>query len=149
MNFLLGRGYKCMSSNANSYGEGDCSYKAAGELAGLTKLVDTFYDLMDALPEARVIRGMHRPDLTRSRKGLTYFLSGWLGGPSLYAENFGPINIPSAHRHLSVGIEERDAWMSCMQKAVEVQPYEASFKRYLIEQLSVPAERIRLTASDE
>ena len=32
--------------------------------------------------------------------------------------------------------------MLCMQKAVDEQPYEESFKVYLIEQLRVPAERI-------
>jgi len=32
--------------------------------------------------------------------------------------------------------------MLCMKKAVDEQPYEESFKVYLIEQLRVPAERI-------
>lgn len=137
-----------MNPKSIKYGEGDCSYRAAGELAGLTILVDTFYDFMESLPEAKVIRSMHRSDLTRSRKSLTYFLSGWLGGLNLYAENFGAINIPAAHRHLSVGVEERDAWLFCMQKAVELQPYEPTFKHYLIEQLSIPAERIRVTSSE-
>jgi hemoglobin len=126
------------------YGENDCSYQAAGELAGLTKLVDAFYDFMEALPEAEIIRSMHREDLEESRKKLAYFLSGWLGGPKLYAQHFGSIIIPKAHRHLSIGHKEAEAWILCMQKAVDIQPYEQSFKVYLIEQLRVPAERIRL-----
>jgi hemoglobin len=99
---------------------------------------------METLPEAKVIRSMHREDLTLSRKKLAYFLSGWLGGPKLYPENFGSISIPSAHKHLPIGAEESDAWMLCMQKAVEKQPYEEPFKLYLIEQLRIPAERIRV-----
>ena len=133
-----------MSSKSCEYGVGDNSYKMAGELAGLTKLVDDFYDIMNALPESKNIRDMHPSDLTESRKKLVYFLSGWLGGPKLYSENFGKISIPSAHRHLSVGVEESEAWILCMQKAVENQPYEEPFKIYLIEQLRVPAERIRM-----
>jgi hemoglobin len=133
-----------MDSINKKYGEGDNSYKAAGELPGLTKLVDAFYDLMETLPEAKVIRSMHREDLTLSRKKLAYFLSGWLGGPKLYSENFGSISIPSAHKHLPIGAEESDAWMLCMQKALEKQPYDESFKLYLIEQLRIPAERIRV-----
>ena len=31
-------------------------YRAAGELAGITSLVDAFYTNMDTFPEARVIR---------------------------------------------------------------------------------------------
>ncbi|MEH6575817.1 MAG: group II truncated hemoglobin [Amphritea sp.] len=136
-----------MSSKSCEYGVGDNSYKMAGELAGLTKLVDEFYDIMNALPESTNIRDMHPSDLTESRKKLVYFLSGWLGGPKLYSENFGKISIPSAHRHLSVGVEESEAWILCMQKAVENQPYEEPFKIYLIEQLRVPAERIRVACS--
>lgn len=122
----------------------DGSYLAAGELPGLIKLVDAFYDFMDTLPEAQAIRAMHKKDLTESRQKLAYFLSGWLGGPRLYAEHFGGINIPAAHRHFPVSYEERDAWLLCMQRAVELQPYEESFKEYLMQQLSVPAERIRM-----
>ena len=35
-----------------------------------------------------------------------------------------------------------ESWILCMQKAVDEQPYEESFKIYLIEQLRVHAERI-------
>lgn len=137
-----------MSADVLEYGVGDASYKAAGELAGLTKLVDAFYDFMEKLPEAKIIRDMHKTDLSDSRKKLSYFLSGWLGGPRLYAEHFGSINIPFAHRHLSIGFEERDAWILCMEKAVEQQPYAKVFKEYLIKQLSVPAERIRVACEN-
>ena len=132
-----------MSTAVPKYGDADTSYRAAGELEGITRLVNAFYDYMETLPEARRILAMHRPDLTESRTKLAYFLSGWLGGPRLYAEHFGSISIPMVHRHLPVGEEDRDAWMLCMQKAVADQPFDESFKVYLIEQLWVPAERIR------
>lgn len=137
-----------MNSKSCEYGVADSSYKAAGELAGLTKLVDSFYDFMESLPEAKKIRAMHKSDLSESRKKLAYFLSGWLGGPKLYSENFGRITIPSAHKHLPIGLDESEAWILCMQKAVAEQHYEESFKQYLIEQLRVPAERIRVACSN-
>lgn len=136
-----------MSSKIDLYGKADNSYKAAGELPGIIKLVDAFYDFMEEVPEAKKIRNMHPEDLSETRKKLAYFLSGWLGGPKLYAEHFGKINLPEAHRHLSIGLEERDAWIMCMQKAVNIQSYEDSFKIYLIEQLRVPAERIRVVSN--
>jgi len=137
-----------MNSKNNEYGVGDNSYKAAGELAGLTKLVNDFYDIMDDIPESKRIRDMHPDDLSESRKKLIYFLSGWLGGPRLYSETFGPISIPASHSHLDIGTKESDAWIHCMQKAVELQPYEESFKLYLIKQLRVPAERIRMACGN-
>ncbi|VAW49166.1 Hemoglobin-like protein HbO [hydrothermal vent metagenome] len=132
-----------MSKIENQYGTSDASYKAAGELEGLTRLVDDFYDQMSTLPEANIIRAMHPKDLTLSRKKLVYFLSGWLGGPSLYAEHFGGISIPMSHQHLPIGKPEGDAWLLCMEKALEKQPYEPSFKTYLLEQLKFPTERIQ------
>jgi hemoglobin len=133
-----------MTNNKNcEYGVGDNSYKMAGELAGITQLVDEFYHNMTTLQAAKKVRSMHQDDLSLSSKKLAYFLSGWLGGPKLYAEHFGSINIPLAHKHLSVGLDETEAWLLCMQKAVDNQNYESQFKLYLMEQLRVPAERIR------
>lgn len=135
-----------MSVKSCEYGVGENSYIMAGKLAGITKLVNEFYNNMDVFSESKKIRNMHSSDLSESRKKLSYFLSGWLGGPKLYAENYGSINIPQAHKHLSVGIKESEAWLLCMKKAIDKQPYEESFKTYLIEQLRVPAERIRMVS---
>ncbi len=124
------------------YGELDCSYRAAGELAGIEKLVDRFYHYMDTLEEAKAIREMHQPDLAHARKRLSYFLSAWLGGPKLYSENYGPISIPSFHQAFPVDASARDAWLLCMDKAVQEQDYSTDFKVYFMQQISVPANRI-------
>lgn len=118
-------------------------YQEAGELAGITRLVDEFYINMDTLPEAETIRNMHPRDLTESRKKLTYFLCGWLGGPKLFQQHYGPISIPGFHKKFPIGYEERDAWLLCMQRAIAVQPYSGRFKDYLLAALSIPAERVR------
>lgn len=118
-------------------------YEAAGEIEGITRLVDEFYVNMDTLPEAKTIRDMHPPDLMESRRKLTYFLCGWLGGPRLFQQHYGPISIPGAHKRFPIGYEERDAWLLCMQRAVAVQPYSDQFKDYLLAALSIPAERVR------
>ena len=125
------------------YGTKDSSYQAAGQFEGLIKLVDAFYTFMDELPEAKVVRTMHSPDLTESRDKLARFLSAWTGGPRLYKEKYGAISIPSAHSHLDIGSSERDAWLLCMEKALALQPYEQDFREYLLKQLAVPAERCR------
>jgi hemoglobin len=126
-----------------SYGHQDSSYNAAGGLEGITALVDAFYGFMDTLEVAKTIRQMHPKDLTLARKKLTFFLSGWLGGPKLYAKHFGGISIPGFHRPFPIGDKERDAWLQCMQHAIKKQAYDESFKVYLFEQLKVPASRIR------
>lgn len=135
-------------ARAPRYGEGDTSYRAAGEYAGIARLVDAFYRHMDEAPFARVIRRMHPRDLSESRDKLTRFLCGWMNGPGLYTERYGPIRIPSAHAHLRIGERERDAWLRCMALAVAEQGYAADFAEYLLRELAVPAQRVLETSRD-
>lgn len=135
------------SSKARAYGDGDATFQACGGEEGIRRLVESFYRVMDTLPEAQRIRRMHPSDLQLSIDKLVTFLCGWTGGPKRYAERFGPIRIPQAHRHLDIEEGERDAWLVCMERALEEQPLPDDLKRYLLEQLFVPAERIRVTVA--
>ena len=128
------------------FGEGDATYKAVGGATGLRDLVEKFYDVMEVLPEAKHILSMHPRNLKVSRDKLYCFLSGWMGGPRLFADKYGPIAIPRAHAHLVVNEAERDAWLACMKQALEELDYDEDIKEYLMMQLRVPAERIRLVA---
>lgn len=129
------------------YGQGDSSYQAAGGLEGLTALVTCFYELMDTLPEAAELRAMHPRDLTSARDKLIAFLSGWLGGPPLYSQQYGQRTLPDTHRHFPVTAATRDAWLACMEQALIIQNYPESFRTYLLARLAVPAESIRLMAA--
>ena len=131
-------------TSSHAFGFKDTSFKAAGGVEGIRKLVDDFYDIMDASPQTRVIRGMHTTDLDVTRDKLARFLSGWLGGPRLYREKYGAISITGVHGHLDIGEQERDAWLGCMEQAIAKQDYSEDFSVYLLEQLGVPAERIRV-----
>jgi hemoglobin len=125
-----------------AYGKGDSSFLAAGGEKGILRLVEAFYQAMCDEPQARAIRAMHPDDLTISIDKLARFLCGWAGGPKRYAEKYGGIAIPPAHAHLPIGETEKDAWLMCMQRALEHQDYAADFKVYLLAQLAVPAGRI-------
>ncbi|CAH0991621.1 Group 2 truncated hemoglobin YjbI [Sinobacterium norvegicum] len=135
-----------MSEMNLAYGNGDTSYQAAGGFEGLQKLAAAFYCAMDVLPEARKIRAMHSSDLAESTDKLARFLSGWLGGPKLYRETYGSIAIPRAHAHLDIDEAARDAWLKCMEVALSKQPYQQSFKDYMLRELYTPAERSRIAA---
>ncbi len=128
------------------YGQEDATYQAAGGEEGIRNLVDTFYDLMASRLEYQKIHRWH-PDDATARDKLWRFLSGWMGGPRRYSEKYGPLNIPRAHAHLPVTEKERDMWLNCMRDALARQPYPEDFKEYLIKQLSVPAEAVKLAAT--
>jgi hemoglobin len=127
-----------------AYGDGDATYQACGGEAGIRRWVETFYGVMDSLPAASRIRALHPTDLQVSIDKLVCFLCGWTGGPKRYAERYGPIKIPQVHSHLPIREPERDAWLACMELALAEQPYPDELKRYLLDQLFVPAERIRV-----
>lgn len=131
----------------NEYGYEDQSYQAAGRIEGIHQLVDDFYTIMSQADFAAKIFAMHPiDDIETSKDKLSCFLSGWLGGPKLYREKYGAIAIPKFHAHMDIGTPERDAWLHCMQLALEKQDYSPDFKHYLLTQLFVPAERSRLAA---
>jgi hemoglobin len=128
------------------YGTGDTSYRAAGGHDGIRRLVDRFYEHMDLLPEARMLRAMHAADLTEVREKLVTFLIAWLGGPNEYRARFGPISIPGSHARFSIDHAERDAWLLCMARAVDDQPWAEMFKRYFMTAIAIPAERVRVAS---
>jgi len=135
-----------ISEASDSFGRGLNSFNAAGGISGIKQLVEDFYQEMDQQPKARRIRSMHSMELTETKDKLTRFLTGWLGGPNLYHEKYGRIRIPQAHQHLPIDQDEQDAWLSCMQQALNQQGYELKFIHYLMQQFQVPAERIRLAS---
>ncbi len=129
----------------NSYGQQNGSFLAAGEEAGIRKLVEDFYFYMDVLPEAEDVREMHPKDLAEAKDKLARFLCGWMGGPNLYQDKYGSIHIPQAHAHLKIGRKEKASWLFCMKMALNRQDYPQSFKDYLMKQFEIPAERVRNT----
>lgn len=93
-------------------------YGVMGGEVAIRRLVDRFYDLMDEDPDYYGIRRLHPQDLTSSRQKLFMFLSGWTGGPSLYTEKYGDPRMRSRHMPFTIGMPERDQWLSCMSRAM-------------------------------
>ena len=108
------------------------SYERIGSKEGLWKLVNTFYDNMETLPEAKTIRDLHAKDLRSAREKLFMFLSGWLGGPDRYIAAFGHPRLRARHLPFPIGVAERDQWLMCMRKALDEMPIDAAFREQLI-----------------
>lgn len=94
------------------------AYELMGGEAVLRRLVDRFYDLMDEDPDYYGIRKLHPQSLVSSRQKLFMFLSGLMGGPSLYTEKYGEPRMRTRHMPFAIGIPERDQWLSCMNRAM-------------------------------
>jgi hemoglobin len=101
-----------MSSTPNT------AYELIGGEATVRAIVNRFYELMDTLPEVAAIRKMHPDDLSGPKDRLYTFLTGWLGGPPLYARKYGQPRLRAAHLPFPIASAERDQWLLCMRTAM-------------------------------
>lgn len=93
-------------------------YQIGGEAAVL-KLVERFYWHMDNDPKAKECRDLHAASLESASKKLFMFLSGWLGGPSLYIQAYGHPMMRRRHFPFKIAALHRDQWLYCMRKSMD------------------------------
>lgn len=120
-------------------------YDLIGGADKLRELVDRFYDLMDLEAEFAGIRAMHPTPLDSSRDKLFWFLSGWLGGPSLYIEQFGHPRLRARHLPFAIASDERDQWLRCMAWAMQDVGIEQSLQERLMQSFYQTADWMRNT----
>ncbi len=124
----------------------DMPFHRLGGEAGVQALAEAFYDAMDASEPAlarlheldeqgKVSRGM------RERFGL--FLIGWLGGPQHYMEKHGHPRLRMRHGHVPVDVAQRDAWLRCMQRAMDARGVKGNVRRFLDQRFSDVADFLR------
>lgn len=93
-------------------------YIIMGGEKSILNLVERFYFYMDTLTEAKELRAIHAADLASTKVKLFKFLSGWLGGPDLFQQEYGHPRLRQRHFPFKVDQQVRDQWMLCMNKAL-------------------------------
>lgn len=135
-----------MSVPAPTEGAGSAAetpYARLGGDAAVRALVDRFYDLMEVEPGYAELRALHAPDLAHAREKLYLFLSGWLGGPSLYIERYGHPMLRRRHLPFAIGTLERDQWMACMNQAMVELGVEEPLRQRLLQAFFQTADWMR------
>ena len=120
-------------------------YDLIGGADKLRELVDRFYDLMDLEAEFGGVRAMHPTPLDSSRDKLYWFLSGWMGGPSMYIERFGHPRLRARHLPFAIASDERDQWLRCMAWAMQDVGIEEALQQRLMESFYQTADWMRNT----
>jgi hemoglobin len=118
-------------------------YSSIGGDAGVRALVDRFYDLMDLEPAYAGVRAVHAATLDHAREKLYLFLTGWLGGPSLYVERYGHPRLRARHLPFAIASRERDQWLACMSRALDDVGFPAELKPGLMEAFFQTADWMR------
>ncbi len=127
----------------NSPDPASIPFHRIGGQATVDRLVDNFYDRMETLPEAAVIRALHPQDLSGIRTILKKYLAEWLGGPPAYSQERGHPRLRARHLPFSIGDEERDAWMFCMRGALEEVVTDVPAREWILQKLTPLADWMR------
>jgi hemoglobin len=118
-------------------------YQRIGGEEKVRALVQRFYQLMDELPEAYGIRKLHAENLQGAADKLYKFLTGWMGGPQLYVEQYGHPMLRQRHLPFSIGNAERDQWMLCMNQALSEVVEDEALRRELSGAFAKVADHMR------
>ena len=86
----------------------------------LRALVETFYDLIESLPEGSNLRRLHGRGhgVAHARVEQFDFLSGFLGGRNYYKERHGHMDVKLIHAHVPIRLEDAENWLICMRQAL-------------------------------
>ena len=115
----------------NAYYEGN-PYQDIGGAQTLQKLVDVFYNLVAAHPDLAPI---FPEDLTETKERQFKFLSQFLGGPDLYSREHGHPMLRARHMPFPITPERAEAWLSCMNQAMDKTGIQGKIREYVFNRL--------------
>jgi hemoglobin len=110
-------------------------YEALGENV-LSLLVDTFYEKVSVHPE---LAPLFPDDLTETARKQKQFLTQFLGGPALYTEEHGHPMLRARHMPFTITPKHAQAWLSCMESAMDDVGVEGLIREYMMERLTMTA----------
>jgi len=124
----------------------DAPYHRLGGEEAVRALAKRFYDHMDA--EEPALARLHDLDAegkvsARSREHFALFLVEWLGGPPLYSPVKGHPRLRLRHGKVTVNTAMRDAWLRCMQHAMDDCGIEGEVRTFLDARFAEVAEFLR------
>ena len=109
-------------------------------------LAKRFYDYMDANePELVAVHPQDEPGRVshETRERFTSFLVQWLGGPDAYSRTHGHPRLRMRHGHVQIGSSQRDAWLRCMNAALDHPEVSPDVRAYLERRFAEVADFLR------
>lgn len=103
-------------------------YSSVGSEEPFFRLVDAFYA---GVEKDSLLRPLYPQDLTLSKENLALFLIQRCGGRGTYSERRGHPRMRQRHMPFKIGPKERDAWLSCMDRALGTIPEFAGHREIL------------------
>lgn len=117
-------------------------YERLGGAPTIRKLVQVFYNLVEKHPKLKPI---FPEDLTETREKQYLFLTQYFGGPPLYTEKRGHPMLRARHMQFPIDQERVEAWLSCMDQALDAVGVEGKLREEVWSRLVYTAYHMRNT----
>lgn len=91
-------------------------YELIGGEETIQKLVNAFYPKVYADPDLSPLFIGDMEEIKRKQK---MFLTQFLGGPTLYSNEFGPPAMRARHLPFEITPTRAKAWLACMREAID------------------------------
>lgn len=111
-------------------------YEAIGGQSAVDQIVELLYKHV-AQHEALI--PIFPEDLTETAYKQRLFLTQFFGGPSLYLQERGHPMLKRRHLPFEITFERRNAWLECMDKALDEAGIEEPYRSAIFERLSLTA----------
>ncbi|WP_188208331.1 globin domain-containing protein [Alkalibacillus aidingensis] len=117
-------------------------YEAIGGEEAVERLVEAFYKRVGKHPDLVPI---FPDDLTETARKQKQFLTQFFGGPPLYIQEHGHPMLKARHNPFPITPTRRDAWLECMNEALEEAEIEEPYKSSIYERLIMTANHMMNT----
>ncbi|WP_181349127.1 globin [Thalassobacillus sp. CUG 92003] len=123
----------------------DTIFEALGK-PKIDQLVEAFYYRVGQHPDLSPI---FPEDLTETARKQKQFLTQFFGGPALYTEEHGHPMLRARHLPFTITPARKDAWLECMDQALEETDIEDPYRSIIFNRLTLTAEHMMNTPEDE
>ena len=106
-------------------------YERLGSQEGLAALIDKYLEILLSNPAYEELRRQYVNGMAHYSARMLEYLTGWFGGPVLYAQKHGLPKLRENHQRLQITARLRDLWFGCMQQALAESVGDASLRKEL------------------
>lgn len=114
-------------------------YEAIGGASTIEKITSVMYKYISSHADLIPI---FPGDFEESARKQHLFLTQFLGGPSLYTEERGHPMLRKRHLPFEITPTRRDAWLSCVEKALAEVKVSEPYRTIIFKRLSMTAEHM-------
>lgn len=128
------------------WGNAPTPYLELGGGERVESLAETFYDVIEE--QSPTLRSLLPANTANTRRKFYMYLSGWLGGPPLYEEEWGHPRLRMRHAPFPIGRAQADEWMRCMRIAMDQVEIDEPLRSFLNERFGPLADHMRNQPDD-